>query len=102
MKISDIKDVNAQLIQQYQRNDNIAVPSDKSAGSAALKPEEKVDLSTMAKEIQQAKVEVSRLPDVREEKINEIKNQVNKGTYNISGEKIASKMVQESIIDLFA
>jgi negative regulator of flagellin synthesis FlgM len=102
MKVSDIKDVNAQMIQQYQRSENVASAVDKQAGTAAGKPEEKVDLSTMAKEIQQAKVEVSKLPDVREEKVQEIKSQVDKGTYNVSGEQIANKMVGESIVDLFA
>ena len=103
MKVSDIKDVSAQMIQQYQRNENVAQVTEKQAGSAAaVKPEEKVDLSTRAKEIQQAKVEVSKLPDVREEKVQEIKTQVEKGTYNVSGEQIANKMVGESIVDLFA
>lgn len=102
MKVSDIKDVNAQMVQQYQRNENIASVVDKQAGAAAVKPEETVDLSTMARDIQQAKVEVSQLPDVREEKVQEIKAQVETGTYNVSGEQIANKMVGESIIDLFA
>ena len=102
MKVSDIKDVNAQMIQQYQRSENTAPAVDKQAGSASVKPIEKVDLSTMAKEIQKAKVEVSKLPDVREEKVQEIKAQVEKGTYNVSGEQIANKMVGESIVDLFA
>ena len=101
MKVSDIKDVNAQAIQQYQRNESVAAIADKQAGSAAVKPQEKVDLSTMAIEIQQAKVEVSKVPEVREEKVQEIKAQVEKGTYNVSGEQIANKMVGESIIDLF-
>lgn len=101
MKVSDIKDVNAQMIQQYQRSENVATVADTQTGSQASKTEEKVDLSTMAKEIQQAKVEVSRLPDVREEKVQEIKDQVEKGTYNVNGEQIANKMVGESIIDLF-
>ena len=102
MKVSDIKDVNAQAIQQYQRNESVAGIVDKQAGAAAVKPQEKVDLSTMAIEIQQAKVEVSKLPEVREEKVQEIKAQVEEGTYNVSGEQIANKMVGESIIDLFA
>lgn len=102
MKISDIKDVNAQMIQQYQRNESVISAVDKQAGAAAVKPEETVDLSTMARDIQQAKVEVSKAPDVREEKVQEIKSQVEKGTYNVSGEQIANKMVGESIIDLFA
>ncbi len=102
MKISDIKDVNAQMIQQYQRNEGVPPTVDKQAGAAAVKPEETVDLSTMARDIQQAKVEVSELPEVREEKVQEIKAQVENGTYNVSGEQIANKMVGESIIDLFA
>lgn len=102
MKVSDIKDVNAQIIQQYQRTENTAPAVDKQPGAVAAKPSEKVDLSTMARDIQKAKVEVSKLPDVREEKVQEIKAQVDKGTYNVSGEQIANKMVGESIIDLFA
>lgn len=102
MKVSDIKDLSTQMIQSYQRNESVAQVTEKQAGSAAVKSEEKVDLSTKAKEIQQAKVEVSKLPDVREEKVQEIKTQVEKGTYNVSGEQIANKMVGETIVDLFA
>ena len=102
MKVSDIKDVNAQYIQQYQRSENAAGAADRQPAAASVKPSEKVDLSTMARAIQKAKVEVSKLPDVREEKVREIKDQVDKGTYNVSGQQIADKMVGESIIDLFA
>ena len=102
MKISDLKDTNAQMIQQYQRNDNPAAGSDKQVNSAALNPEEKVDLSTKARDIQQAKNAVTSLPDVRQEKVQEIKTQVDKGTYNVNAGKIADKMVNESIVDIFA
>jgi len=102
MKISDVKDISAQMVQQYQKNDNYAANSDKQAANATTITEEKVDLSTMAKDIQQAKNALSQVPDVREEKVQEIKSQVDSGKYNVSGEKIAGKMVGESIIDLFA
>lgn len=102
MKISDIKDVSAQMVQQYQKNDSYAANSDKQAANATTITEEKVDLSTTAKDIQQAKNALSQLPDVREEKVQAIKNQVNSGKYNVSGEDIAGKMVGESIVDLFA
>jgi len=39
---------------------------------------------------------------VREEKVQEIKSQVQQGIYEINGDKIAEKMVAESIIDIFA
>ena len=105
MKISDVnKDMTAQVVQQYQKNDNYAANSnsDKQTVPVAAKPEEKVDLSTKAKDIQQAKNALSAVPDVREEKVQEIKSQVEKGKYNVSAEKIAGKMVGESIVDIFA
>lgn len=102
MKISDVKDVNAQIVQQYQKNDSHAAGSDKRTVNSAAMMEEKVDLSTLAKDIQQAKKALSEVPDVREDKVQEIKNRIEKGTYNVSGEAIAGKMVGESIIDIFA
>jgi negative regulator of flagellin synthesis FlgM len=102
MKITDLKDVNAQMIQQYQRSDNPAVSSDKQVSNAAAKPEEKVDLSTKAKDIQQARNALDSTPDVREAKVQEIKAQVDKGTYNVNAEKIAGKMVNDSLLDIFA
>lgn len=102
MKISDLKESSAQVIQQYQRSDNSAANSDKQVTNAAAKPEEKVDLSTKAKDIQQARNALNSTPDVREEKVQEIKAQVDKGTYNVNAGKIAEKMVNESIVDIFA
>lgn len=102
MKISDIKDVSSQMVQQYQKNDNYVANTEKQASNATAKTEEKVDLSTQAKDIQLAKNALSQLPDVREQKVQEIKSQVDSGKYNVSGEKIAGKMVGESIVDLFA
>lgn len=102
MKISDVKDITAAMVQQYQKSDNQTAVTEKASNHTAGKPEEKVDLSTQAKEIQQAKIALSRLPDVREQKIQEIRSQVEKGTYEVSEEKIAGKMVGESIIDIFA
>jgi negative regulator of flagellin synthesis FlgM len=102
MKISDVKDISAQMVQQYQKNDNYVANTDKQASNAAAKPEEKVDLSTQARDIQLAKNALSKLPDVRDEKVQEIKSQVEKGVYSVSTEKIAGKMVGESIVDIFA
>jgi negative regulator of flagellin synthesis FlgM len=102
MKISDVKDVSAQMVQQYQKNDSYAAGSDKQAASAPTITEEKVDLSTLAKDIQQAKTTLSQVPDVREQKVQEIKSQVEKDTYNVSAEEIAGKMVGESIVNIFA
>lgn len=101
MKISKIDDAAVQALQQYQKIDKVQNESNpKVDGSAA--PEEKVNLSTKARDIQQAKNAVTSLPDVRQEKVQEIKTQVDKGTYNVDAGKIADKMVNESIVDIFA
>jgi negative regulator of flagellin synthesis FlgM len=102
MKVSDVKDITAQMVQQYQKSDSYVANSDKQTTNVAVQPEEKVDLSTQARDIQQAKNALSSLPDVREQKVAEIKSQVEKGAYNVSGEKIAGKMVGEAIVDIFA
>ena len=50
-------------------------------------------------QVKEAREQLDLIPDVREEKVAEIKDQLEKGTYNIDGKKIAFKMVKESLID---
>jgi negative regulator of flagellin synthesis FlgM len=101
MKISKIDDAAVQALQQYQKIDKVQNESNpKVDGSAA--PEEKVNLSTKARDIQQLKDAVSQLPDVREDKVRELKDQVDRGAYDVNGQKIAEKMVSESLLDIFA
>lgn len=67
--------------------------------SGEVSKEDKVELSPKAKEIQEAKKLLQAIPDVRNEKITLIKNQVEKGTYRINGEKTAAKMLEESLLN---
>lgn len=101
MKVSDVKHPSAQLVQQYQKNESVKLDADRQIGGSAA-PEEKVDLSTKARDIQNLKSAIANLPDVREEKVQELKNRIEGGKYNVSGEKIAEKMVGESLLDIFA
>ena len=61
--------------------------------------EDKVALSPEAKQMQEAKRLLDSLPDIREDKVAEVKGQIEAGTYNIDGEKIAFKMIRESLLD---
>jgi negative regulator of flagellin synthesis FlgM len=61
--------------------------------------EDKIALSPEAKQIQEAKKLLDSLPDIREDKVAEIKEQIESGAYNIDGEKIAFKMIRESILN---
>jgi negative regulator of flagellin synthesis FlgM len=102
MSVSRIQDGNAQMIQQrYLRTEQARAESERQAnGGAVSSPSERVDLSTTAKDIQQLKDALSNLPDVREEKIQELQKMLKDGTYNVSADQIAGKMVGESILDL--
>jgi len=101
VKISGVNDPTAQMIQQYQKNDGLRQEAVQSVGGVAA-PEEKVDLSTKARDVHSIKNALAGVPDIREEKIQELKNRIDAGTYNVSGEKIAGKIVGESLLDIFA
>ncbi len=43
--------------------------------------------------IEEAKTKASNLPEVREEKVSKIKEQIQRGTYNVSNQQIARAMI---------
>ena len=64
--------------------------------------EDEVVLSPKAREIQEAKKVLDSLPDIRKEKIDHLKMQIKNGAYQIEGEKIAVKILKESIFNYMA
>jgi len=61
-----------------------------------------VNISDAAKEIQEVRKELDNIPDVRAEKVEQLKNQIENGTYEIKSEEIAEKMLKDSLLnDLF-
>jgi negative regulator of flagellin synthesis FlgM len=99
--ISKVQDASTPLIQQYQKNELTKNEADKQVG-AQFAVTEKISLSIEAKDIQRIKQILDQTPDIREEKVLELKNMIDRGTYRINPEKIAEKMMDESLIDLFA
>jgi len=103
MKISKVDDATLQMIQQYQKTEKVEDRASEKAGAANnLVPEEKVNLSTTAKDVQNLKNAISKLPDVREEKVQALKDQIEKGTYRVDADKVAEKMVGESLLDVLS
>ena len=86
MRINGISNVN----QVYNAN-----AAKKAYGSAkAGNNKDTVALSDFAKELSVAKSAVDQTPDVRESRINEIKQQMQAGTYNISAAQVADKLLE--------
>ncbi|MDI6687670.1 MAG: flagellar biosynthesis anti-sigma factor FlgM [Desulfobacterales bacterium] len=99
MKISEAENSLIELISRYNINkENVNSKPEKQATGVVL--EEKVSLSSMARDIQQAAKAIEELPEIREEKVRELQEQIETGRYNVSGEKIAEKMISESILDV--
>ena len=83
---------------------NIGKEKNRAQGSSTEAPkrivsEDKVALSPEAKQIQEAKKIIDSLPDIREDKVAEIRARIEDGTYSVDSEKIASKMIKESILN---
>jgi flagellar biosynthesis anti-sigma factor FlgM len=100
--VTKIKDTTAQAIQQYQKSDPVRKEPNKTAGSGATVATERVDLSTKAKDFQRIQQILEKIPDVRQGQIQELKERIESGNYTVDAEKVAAKMVGESLIDTIA
>ncbi len=56
---------------------------------------ESVSISQAAKEINQYTKALRNLPDIRQERIAQIQKALQKGTYTVSSEDLADKLIQE-------
>ena len=75
-----------------------------SQKSQEIKPESRdaiVNLSQASKDLQLASEAISSVPDVREDKVAEIRDQIESGTYSMDNEAVADKMVGSFIDELF-
>jgi negative regulator of flagellin synthesis FlgM len=58
-----------------------------------------VILSPKAKELNEAEKILSTCPDINEEKVAQIKKQIEEGTYQIDSKKIAEKILKDTLLD---
>lgn len=56
---------------------------------------DQLQISSMGKDIQAAKQAVKNAPDIREEMIAPIKTSIQNGTYQVSGESFANKLLEK-------
>ena len=60
---------------------------------------EHIAISSKAKDIQKATEAVNAAPDIRIEKVNQIKEQIANGTYKVSSEQLAEKIIENIITE---
>ena len=90
MKIYNNPNVN-KVMRKYQKN----VEKTNKTNKANFK-EDKLEISSSAREFQLAMSAAKKLPDVRQEKVDAVKREMAKGKYNPSANEIAKKMLNNS------
>ena len=84
-------------INDKQKAENTSEKAEKNVAKT-----DTVNISDAAKEIQEVRKELDNIPDVRAEKVEQLKNQIENGTYEVKSEEIAEKMLKDSLLnDLF-
>lgn len=73
-------------LESYTRQ--AAVDSNASGG-------DKVVLSPRAREIQEASLELQRVPDMEEQRVEQVQSRIDQQVYRIQGGQIAEKMLKE-------
>ena len=75
-------------------------PQRSSKTAEGLNPDsDRLELSVESREISHLQDLIRSTPDVRESRIQEIRNQIESGTYNVKAEKIAEKIVGGNLLD---
>ena len=64
-------------------------------GIEKVKGKDEVDLSNVAKDFASIKKMLSDVPEVREDKVQDIKQKMENGTYDVSSKDVASKILSQ-------
>ena len=87
-------DTYASQINEKNKND----PASEKTTKTAIKTDT-VEISETARKIQEARKQLDSIPDVRAEKVAQLRDQIGTGTYEIKPEEIAEKMLKESLFN---
>lgn len=95
----------ADMIEAYVNQVQAKPKVDEAAEKDPRKPAVAADtvyISDSAKRVQEARLQLESVPDTRSDKVAEIKRRIESGTYEIQPDKIADKMIRESLLnDIF-
>jgi len=98
MEITPKDSVNIETyVNQVQEKDKVDTASEQPEKQQAKA--DTVELSDTGKRIQEAHKQLESIPDIREEKVAQLKEQVENGTYEVDAEKVADKMLKEALLN---
>ncbi len=83
-----------QIAKMYQKKNAQFKDSTES-----IRNSDKVNLSQVGHELKRIHDILSQTPNIRTDKVNQLKMAIQAGTYEVKGEKIAEKMIEGHLID---
>ena len=98
MEITPKDSVNIEAyVNQVQDKDKVESLNDQAEKQQAKA--DTVELSDMGKRVQEAHKQLETIPDIREDKVAQLKEQIENGTYEPDAEKVAEKMLKDSLLN---
>jgi len=94
MKIDNqdmLSSINLYQNEPISKKDDAARPQEKTQ----VQQQDRVELSTRKTQIEKLKKTVEAMPDVRSEKVAELKQQIANGSYRVDGIEVAQKMLEQ-------
>lgn len=102
MKVSDINQKNSVLANIHQAHSNPSVEKNQKSGEAEARTAsgDRVEFSARSREMQKIYEVLRAAPDVRSDKVSEIRKQIEEGRYRVDSDTLAEKIIKESLLDL--
>jgi negative regulator of flagellin synthesis FlgM len=87
------------LTKDVRRLDSLQQSERNQITGGANSDSDRLELSVRSREISHLEELIQSTPDVREDRVSQVRSQIERGTYNIKAEKIAEKIIGGSLID---
>lgn len=88
-------------LEQTSRKRNVEKVSTNETQDTTAVESDAVSISEKGKDVSEMTRTLKEMPDVRADKIADLKERIANGTYNVSGKDIASKIVNTALEDVF-
>ncbi|MCI6475999.1 MAG: flagellar biosynthesis anti-sigma factor FlgM [Candidatus Mucispirillum faecigallinarum] len=88
-------------LEQTSRKRNVEKVSTNESQNTSAVESDAVSISEKGKDVSEMTRTLKELPDVRADKIADLKERIANGTYNVSGKDIAAKIVNTALEDVF-
>ena len=99
MKISELEVSRLLSYSPFERSVNASSAIATDTAVVRTAPATQVEISDSAQEVRRVTDLVNSLPDVREDRVQALKAQIENGTYHVSSEDIADLIIRRALAD---